>query len=160
MFILNVRCSLSIGTLSNTLLNVQTFPEALFHQLLLAMGHQDHETRIAAHRCLSIVLMPSLICPWSEREDWTLQDGFGLSTVGLSNVSGGSFSIPEETEAKAEAMIMTGDSPRLDNEVKQSQVNRMRSKSRSFKTAMTNGKMVRNSYYAILFLCSPLLLFK
>lgn len=135
------RTAQIISSLPNVAYHRKTFPEALFHQLLLAMGHQDHETRIAAHRCFSIVLMPSLICPWSDREEWTLQDGFGLSTVALSNVSGGSFSIPEETEAKAEAMIMTRDSPRLGNEVKQSQVNRMRSKSRSFKTAMTNGKM-------------------
>ncbi|KAL5990944.1 hypothetical protein ACLOJK_011850 [Asimina triloba] len=41
------------------------FPEALFHQLLLAMVHPDPETRVGAHRVLSAVLVPSLVCPWS-----------------------------------------------------------------------------------------------
>ncbi|XP_071715628.1 protein SEMI-ROLLED LEAF 2-like isoform X2 [Rutidosis leptorrhynchoides] len=41
----------------------QAFPEALFHQLLPAMVHQDHETRIVAHRIFSVVLVPSSVCP-------------------------------------------------------------------------------------------------
>ncbi|KAH1234711.1 Protein EFR3 B [Glycine max] len=39
------------------------FPEALFHQLLLAMVHADHETRVGAHRIFSVVLVPSSVCP-------------------------------------------------------------------------------------------------
>ncbi|KAE8692574.1 cation/H(+) antiporter 28-like [Hibiscus syriacus] len=39
------------------------FPEALFHQLLLAMVCGDHETRVGAHRIFSVVLVPSSICP-------------------------------------------------------------------------------------------------
>uniref|UniRef100_A0A9I9CX37 Protein EFR3-like protein B n=1 Tax=Cucumis melo TaxID=3656 RepID=A0A9I9CX37_CUCME len=39
------------------------FPEALFYQLLLAMVHPDHETRVAAHRIFSVVLVPSSVCP-------------------------------------------------------------------------------------------------
>jgi protein EFR3 len=41
----------------------QVFPEALFHQLLLAMVHPDHETRVAAHRIFSVVLVPSYVSP-------------------------------------------------------------------------------------------------
>ncbi|MQL74847.1 hypothetical protein Taro_007208 [Colocasia esculenta] len=41
------------------------FPEALFHQLLLAMVHPDHEIRVGSHRIFSAVLMPTLDCPWS-----------------------------------------------------------------------------------------------
>ncbi|XP_050210407.1 protein SEMI-ROLLED LEAF 2 isoform X2 [Mercurialis annua] len=41
----------------------KAFPEALFHQLLLAMVHEDHETRVGAHRIFSIVLVPSSVCP-------------------------------------------------------------------------------------------------
>ena len=41
----------------------QTFPEALFHQLLIAMVHPDHETRVGAHRVFSVVLVPSSVCP-------------------------------------------------------------------------------------------------
>ncbi|CAN1348772.1 Protein SEMI-ROLLED LEAF 2 [Linum perenne] len=40
-----------------------TFPEALFHQLLLVMVHPDHETRVGAHRIFSVVLVPSSFCP-------------------------------------------------------------------------------------------------
>ncbi|KAM7270197.1 hypothetical protein ACFE04_029411 [Oxalis oulophora] len=39
------------------------FPEALFHQLLPAMVHPDHETRVGAHRIFSIALVPSSVCP-------------------------------------------------------------------------------------------------
>ncbi|KAA3462063.1 Protein EFR3 [Gossypium australe] len=39
------------------------FPEALFHQLLLAMVNRDHETRVGAHRIFSVVLVPSSVCP-------------------------------------------------------------------------------------------------
>ncbi|KAG6575359.1 Protein SEMI-ROLLED LEAF 2, partial [Cucurbita argyrosperma subsp. sororia] len=42
------------------------FPDALFHQLLLAMAHPDLETRIGAHDIFSIVLMPSIKCPRME----------------------------------------------------------------------------------------------
>ncbi|EXB93652.1 hypothetical protein L484_018038 [Morus notabilis] len=34
------------------------FPETLFHQLLPAMVHPDHETRVGAHRIFSVVLVP------------------------------------------------------------------------------------------------------
>lgn len=42
---------------------LQAFPEALFHQLLLAMVSTDYETRIGAHRVFSVVLVPSSVCP-------------------------------------------------------------------------------------------------
>lgn len=41
----------------------QAFPDALFHQLLLAMAHPDHETRVGAHSIFSLVLMPSPFSP-------------------------------------------------------------------------------------------------
>ncbi|WMV10800.1 hypothetical protein MTR67_004185 [Solanum verrucosum] len=42
---------------------VMAFPEALFHQVLLAMVSPDHETRLVAHRVFSVVLVPSSVCP-------------------------------------------------------------------------------------------------
>uniref|UniRef100_F6HBC2 Uncharacterized protein n=1 Tax=Vitis vinifera TaxID=29760 RepID=F6HBC2_VITVI len=39
------------------------FPEALFHQLLVAMVCADHETRVGAHRIFSVVLIPSSVSP-------------------------------------------------------------------------------------------------
>ncbi|KAL8155037.1 hypothetical protein AgCh_000425 [Apium graveolens] len=41
----------------------RAFPEALFHQLLLAMVSPDYETRVGAHRVFSVVLVPSSVCP-------------------------------------------------------------------------------------------------
>ncbi|KAE8734391.1 hypothetical protein F3Y22_tig00000765pilonHSYRG00063 [Hibiscus syriacus] len=41
----------------------KAFPESLFHQLLPAMVHPDHETRIEAHRIFSVVLVPTSVCP-------------------------------------------------------------------------------------------------
>jgi hypothetical protein len=41
----------------------QSFPETLFHQLLPAMVHPDHETRVGAHRIFSVVLVPSSVSP-------------------------------------------------------------------------------------------------
>uniref|UniRef100_A0A2N9F017 Uncharacterized protein n=1 Tax=Fagus sylvatica TaxID=28930 RepID=A0A2N9F017_FAGSY len=43
--------------------NITAFPEALFHQVLLAMVSADHETRVGAHRIFSVVLVPSSVCP-------------------------------------------------------------------------------------------------
>ncbi|CAN6454749.1 unnamed protein product [Victoria cruziana] len=50
----------SIPTLS---LHNKDFPEALFHQLLLAMVHPDYETRVGSHRIFSVVLVPSSVNP-------------------------------------------------------------------------------------------------
>ncbi|KAG8367897.1 hypothetical protein BUALT_Bualt16G0120500 [Buddleja alternifolia] len=41
----------------------KAFPETLFHQLLPAMVHPDHETRIGAHQIFSVVLVPSSVSP-------------------------------------------------------------------------------------------------
>ncbi|CAN0899301.1 Protein SEMI-ROLLED LEAF 2 [Linum grandiflorum] len=53
----------------------KTFPEALFHQLLLVMVHPDHETRVGAHRIFSVVLVPSSFCPRPNSTclDWKTQ---------------------------------------------------------------------------------------
>ncbi|KAF1897601.1 hypothetical protein Lal_00032358 [Lupinus albus] len=39
------------------------FPEALFHQLLQAMVHPDHETRAVGHRIFCVVLVPTSVFP-------------------------------------------------------------------------------------------------
>ncbi|KAF4360994.1 hypothetical protein F8388_016803 [Cannabis sativa] len=51
----------SIVVMARTL----TFPEALFHQLLVAMVYSDPETRVGAHRIFAVVLVPSSVCPRS-----------------------------------------------------------------------------------------------
>ncbi|XP_077226830.1 ARM repeat superfamily protein [Tasmannia lanceolata] len=59
------RTAQLVSSVPNLSYHKKAFPEALFHQLLLAMSHPDHETRVAAHRVFSAVLVPSLVCPWS-----------------------------------------------------------------------------------------------
>ncbi|KAK4755405.1 hypothetical protein SAY87_009162 [Trapa incisa] len=57
------RTSQIVASLPNLAYQNKAFPEALFHQLLPAMVHPDHETRITAHRIFSIVLVPTSVCP-------------------------------------------------------------------------------------------------
>ncbi|KAK4800064.1 hypothetical protein SAY86_025429 [Trapa natans] len=57
------RIAQIVASLPNLTYQNKAFPEALFHQLLPAMVHQDHETRISAHRVFSVVLVPTSVCP-------------------------------------------------------------------------------------------------
>ncbi|KAL4297081.1 hypothetical protein GQ457_12G002630 [Hibiscus cannabinus] len=56
-----------ISSLPNISYLKKAFPEALFHQLLIAMAHPDHETRVGAHKIFAAVLMPSLLPPLSDQ---------------------------------------------------------------------------------------------
>uniref|UniRef100_A0A1J3GBB5 Protein EFR3-like protein n=1 Tax=Noccaea caerulescens TaxID=107243 RepID=A0A1J3GBB5_NOCCA len=56
----------------------KAFPEALFHQLLQAMVHPDHKTRIGAHRIFSVVLVPTSVCPRPSSNTTDLKKGMGL----------------------------------------------------------------------------------
>ncbi|CAD5177193.1 unnamed protein product [Musa acuminata subsp. malaccensis] len=57
------RMAQIIASVPNLSYQNKAFPETLFHQLLLAMVHPDHETRVGAHRVFSVVLVPSSVCP-------------------------------------------------------------------------------------------------
>ncbi|KAI4324302.1 hypothetical protein L6164_023854 [Bauhinia variegata] len=57
-----------ISSIPNVSYHKKAFPDALFHQLLLAMANPDHETRIGAHSVFSIVLMPSLFYPLLDKK--------------------------------------------------------------------------------------------
>lgn len=59
------RTAQVISSIPNITYYKKAFPDALFHHLLLAMSHPDHETRVVAHRVFSTVLMPSLSQPSS-----------------------------------------------------------------------------------------------
>ncbi|CAF2093795.1 unnamed protein product [Brassica napus] len=61
-----------------TFSSFQAFPEALFHQLLQAMVHPDHKTRIDAHRIFSVVLVPTSVCPRPSSTTTDLKKGMGL----------------------------------------------------------------------------------
>ncbi|RDX99298.1 Protein EFR3-like protein, partial [Mucuna pruriens] len=69
------------------------FPDALFHQLLLAMAHPDHETQIGAHSVFSMVLMPSMFSPWLDHKTKIAQ-----------KAQNGSFSTQHETFSGAEKL--------------------------------------------------------
>ncbi|KAE8652758.1 protein SEMI-ROLLED LEAF 2 isoform X2 [Cucumis sativus] len=57
------RTAQIVASIPNLVYQDKGFPEALFHQLLLAMVCSDHETRVGAHRIFSVVLVPSSVCP-------------------------------------------------------------------------------------------------
>lgn len=82
---------------------LQAFPDALFHQLLLAMAHPDLETRIGAHDIFSIVLMPSIKCPRMELNAISSKNvswlPFGCATQKLIS---GSFSFKDEDKHASE----------------------------------------------------------
>ncbi|KAG0446737.1 hypothetical protein HPP92_028678 [Vanilla planifolia] len=59
------RTAQMIASVPNLSYQNKVFPEALFHQLLLAMVHTDRETHVGAHRIFSIVLVPSSVYPHS-----------------------------------------------------------------------------------------------
>lgn len=124
----------------------QAFPEALFHQLLLAMAHPDHETRVGAHHVFSTVLMPSLACPWVDQNGISSEAFSGFSAVNtLQKVSSQSFSIQvgkNDTES-TDGELREERSQIAD--VKQSTLSPSYAQSYSFKHAMTDGKMVLNS---------------
>ncbi|BAT90829.1 hypothetical protein VIGAN_06211800 [Vigna angularis var. angularis] len=82
-----------ITSIPNVSYYKKAFPDALFHQLLLAMAHSDHETRVGAHRIFSVVLIPS---PFSPQLDQI--------TKMSEKVSSESFSIQHENLLGAEYM--------------------------------------------------------
>ncbi|KAJ7949190.1 ARM repeat superfamily protein [Quillaja saponaria] len=57
------RTAQIVASVPNSSYQNKAFPEALFHQLLLAMVYADHETRVSAHCIFSVVLVPTSVCP-------------------------------------------------------------------------------------------------
>ncbi|XP_057728912.1 protein SEMI-ROLLED LEAF 2-like isoform X1 [Arachis stenosperma] len=57
-----------ISSVPNVSYQKKAFPDALFHQLLVAMAHPDRETQIGAHSVFSMVLMPSMVSPWLDQK--------------------------------------------------------------------------------------------
>ncbi|XP_072964506.1 protein SEMI-ROLLED LEAF 2 isoform X2 [Typha angustifolia] len=59
------RTAQIVASIPNLSYHKKDFPEALFYQLLSAMAHPDHRTRVGSHRVLSAILVPSFSFPWS-----------------------------------------------------------------------------------------------
>ncbi|AEC10037.1 Uncharacterized protein AT2G41830 [Arabidopsis thaliana] len=72
------RTAQIIASIPNLQYQNKAFPEALFHQLLQAMVHPDHKTRIGAHRIFSVVLVPTSVCPRPSSTTTDLKKGMGL----------------------------------------------------------------------------------
>ncbi|XP_056862225.1 protein SEMI-ROLLED LEAF 2-like [Raphanus sativus] len=56
-----------VSVVPNVSYHKKVFPDALFHQLLLAMSHTDYETRVDAHNIFSVLLLRTLLLPWSDQ---------------------------------------------------------------------------------------------
>ncbi|KAG5530829.1 hypothetical protein RHGRI_025709 [Rhododendron griersonianum] len=124
-------------------LSNKAFPDALLHQLLLAMAHPDHETRVAAHHVISIVLLPSLICPWLVCNGGPSQVQQDYSPITSQRIKSGSFTIQIESNGKHESteeVLVEEVNHVLPNGVTQSIRSPSRSQSSSFKHAMVHGK--------------------
>ncbi|PSS35864.1 hypothetical protein CEY00_Acc00282 [Actinidia chinensis var. chinensis] len=134
------RTAQIICSIPNVSYHKKAFPDALFHQLLLAMAHPDHETRVGVHHVFSIVLMPSLICPWLPCNGGPL---LARPPNTSRRINSGSFSIENESNEKsesAEGVLVEEVNQVLDNGMTQSIKCRSRGQSHSFKHAMVNGK--------------------
>ncbi|XP_019186681.1 PREDICTED: uncharacterized protein LOC109181388 isoform X2 [Ipomoea nil] len=81
------RTAQIVAPLPNLSCQKKAFPEALFHQLIPAMVHPDHETRIGAHQIFSVVLVPSSVCPDKGSDVAIVQKGAGLPRTLSRNVS-------------------------------------------------------------------------
>ncbi|KAJ0093087.1 hypothetical protein Patl1_26346 [Pistacia atlantica] len=118
----------------------QAFPDALFHQLLLAMAHPDHETRVGAHSVFSVVLIPSLVSPWSDQGKDTSQAVSSILPVSASQkVRSGSFSSLDEGKEKEK--LMDG-GLQEESRVPDVNVKHSHSQSYSFKRALTDGRTI------------------
>ncbi|XP_038885076.1 protein SEMI-ROLLED LEAF 2 isoform X2 [Benincasa hispida] len=97
------QTAMTVSSIPNVSYFKKAFPDALFHQLLLAMAHPDHETRIGAHNIFSIVLMPSIKCPRMEQKAISSETvswlPFGSATQKLI---GGSFSFKGDEKHASE----------------------------------------------------------
>lgn len=81
------RTAQLVASIPNSSYQNKAFPETLFHQLLPAMVHPDHETRVGAHRIFSVVLVPSSVCPQPSSVGTELKKGLGLPRTVSRTVS-------------------------------------------------------------------------
>ncbi|XP_021609744.1 protein SEMI-ROLLED LEAF 2 isoform X2 [Manihot esculenta] len=141
------RAAQIIASIPNISYHKKAFPDALFHQLLIAMAHPDHETRVGAHSVLSVVLMPSLLSLWSDQNKKTSEAISGFLGTRQKSMSK-SYSFQDEGKDKAEAV--DGESWEEDNQIsdvgaKQFGKSGLHSHSNSFKSATRDEKTKQTS---------------
>ncbi|XP_022761675.1 LOW QUALITY PROTEIN: uncharacterized protein LOC111307761 [Durio zibethinus] len=134
-----------ISSIPNISYHKKAFPDALFHQLLLAMAHPDHETRVGAHNIFSTVLMPSLLSPTSDQNKNTSEDVCSdLSLVASKKVRSHSFAFQDEGKDQAELVdgrLKENVNQASDMAVKKSIMCQSHGHSYSFKHGLGDGKM-------------------
>ncbi|CAK7342560.1 unnamed protein product [Dovyalis caffra] len=94
------------------------FPETLFHQLLPAMVHPDHETRVGAHRIFSVVLVPSSVSPRPSSTNPESNKGSDLSRTLSRTVS-----VFSSSAALFDKLRRDKTSPRENNVLEGEQIN-------------------------------------
>ncbi|CAL5211986.1 unnamed protein product [Lathyrus oleraceus] len=135
------RTSQIVASIPNLSYQNKAFPEALFHQLLLAMVHADHETRVGAHRIFSVVLVPSSVCPQPSSSNPPLPKTADIQRMLSRNVSvfSSSAALFEKLEKKQLSPQEDSQSDRKSND--SSVLNRLKSSysrtTSSRKSAMT-----------------------
>ncbi|PON88688.1 Armadillo-type fold containing protein [Trema orientale] len=98
------RTAKIVSSVPNVYYHKVAFPDALFHQLLLAMTHPDHETRVGAHSIFSMVLMPSVFSPCLDQKMKLAEAVSGISVNTLKNVGYGRVSSQDESKDTAETI--------------------------------------------------------
>ena len=76
-----LRAAHIVSVVPNVSYHKKVFPDALFHQLLLAMSHADCETRAEAHNLFSVLLLRTLRLPWSDQYDETSESCQSLESL-------------------------------------------------------------------------------
>ncbi|XP_017975181.1 PREDICTED: protein EFR3 homolog B isoform X2 [Theobroma cacao] len=140
------RTAQIISSIPNISYHKKAFPDALFHQLLLAMAHPDHETRVGANNIFSIVLMPSLLSSWSDQDKITSEAvSCDLSSAASKKVRSQSFAFQDESKDQAEHIdgrLKENGNQASDMAVKKSIMYQSHVRSYSFKDALGDGKML------------------
>ncbi|CAN1146564.1 Protein SEMI-ROLLED LEAF 2 [Linum perenne] len=138
-----LRTSQIIAAVPNISYNKKAFPDALFHQLLIAMAHSDYEVRVGAHSIFSIVLIPSLVSPCSDDKNAseTVSRRFGssqrLSTESFSTRHNGN-----DKAATANGKLLEGDIELVAVPEKASNMSNMLCHPKILKQAISDGKLL------------------
>lgn len=126
---------------------LQAFPDALFHHLLFAMAHPDHETRVGAHHVFATVLMPSLVYPWSLHG---ITHSQALSGPVLQNIKSETLSVQDASKDSTEfigGVSTSEESEAFDHSLTKTRKGPSFGQPYSFKNALTDGKAVRWNLY-------------
>uniref|UniRef100_A0A1J3CQ97 Protein EFR3-like protein n=1 Tax=Noccaea caerulescens TaxID=107243 RepID=A0A1J3CQ97_NOCCA len=95
-----------VSKVPNVSYHKKVFPDALFHQLLLAMSHTDWETRVEAHKIFSVLLLRTLCLPWSDQYKETSEAVSRILSVdGTCTGKSQSISLQEEERDQVEESL-------------------------------------------------------